>query len=221
MELNRQYEQIGKSYIEGRASFFSGQEDWARTFLAEHLAPLQGKTVLDLGCGHGPDILIYEGLGATVHGIDASDYMVAEARKRVPHPDRIQVADIESLPFPDGMFDIVVSRFGFHYLKDFDKGYAEAARVLKPQGLLALILPYPLYDAQAMGRCYNEDFLVQIPLYNGAVTVTYPHHTMQDYLSPLFAQRFSLEDYGEYTQKEAPANLQGLPSALAVAARKR
>ncbi len=221
MDVLRQYETIGQAYIDGQASFFSAREDWARKFIKGSVSPLQGKRLLDIGCGHGVDVQQYEAGGAIAHGIDVSPFMVNEAKKRVQRPEFLQVSDLRSLPFENGYFDAVVSRYGFHYIDDLDPGFREAARVLKPGGLLSLILPHPIYDALVMHQKYSDKFTVKIPLYDGKVTVTYPAHALSDYLSATFNELFHLEGLSEFLADESKDKHFEIPSAIALAARKR
>jgi ubiquinone/menaquinone biosynthesis C-methylase UbiE len=47
---------------------------------------------------------------------------------------RTQEGAAESIPFPDGHFDFVLSRFSAHHWRDFEPGLREARRVLAPTG---------------------------------------------------------------------------------------
>ena len=76
MDITGQYNTIGEAYLKGQTAFFSKREDWARTFIRENLGALKGKDLLDVGCGHGPDLAYYEENGARVWGIDVSEYLV-------------------------------------------------------------------------------------------------------------------------------------------------
>ncbi len=50
-----------------------------------------------------------------------------------------ETADAESLPFDDDSFDLVTCRLAAHHFPNIDKFVAEAARVLRPGGLLAVV----------------------------------------------------------------------------------
>jgi SAM-dependent methyltransferase len=50
-----------------------------------------------------------------------------------------QQGAVESLPFEDGSFDVVLSRFSAHHWRDLDAGLREAARVVKAGGMVAMV----------------------------------------------------------------------------------
>lgn len=109
-------------------------------------APKDGERVLDVGCGTGALAFAAKSLapGALVSGIDASPEMVAVARKKAGRKRgdvTFEVAAIESLPFGDGEFDIVLSSLMLHHLPSDVKaaGLAEVARVLKPSGRFVVV----------------------------------------------------------------------------------
>jgi ubiquinone/menaquinone biosynthesis C-methylase UbiE len=103
-----------------------------------------GDRVLDVGCGSGNLTLTakrYAGPAGSVHGIDASPEMIEVARKKAKQTGinvLFDVGLIETLPFPEAMFDVVLSRLVIHHLPDELKrqGFAEMFRVLKPGGTL-------------------------------------------------------------------------------------
>ncbi len=101
------------------------------------LRPRPGVAHLDLACGAGLALQLAAAHGADVAGVDASPAMAAYAAARTPGA-RVEVADLEALPFPDASFDAVTSFNGVQYAADVDAAVREAARVLKPGGRLAV-----------------------------------------------------------------------------------
>lgn len=106
--------------------------------------------ILDAGCGPGFFSILLSGAGHVVTGIDGSSGMLAHAGKNAAHfgvsPCLIQ-GDFGNLPFPDGAFDLVVSRNVTHIIREHLRVYAEWLRVLKPGGVLLIFdanwhLPY-------------------------------------------------------------------------------
>ena len=106
-----------------------------------------GLRVLDIACGPGDptlEVAARVGPGGAVTGIDISPGALDVARERADRARisnaRFQCANAESLPFPDGAFDRVVSRFGFMFFDDLPRALAEVRRVLRPDGRLAVMV---------------------------------------------------------------------------------
>lgn len=106
----------------------------------------QGVTVLDLGCANGAQMIYCALQGATVHGIDLDAERVATTQAKLTrlglrgHP---RVGNAMRLPYPDQMFDAVLSS-DFHEHLTADQQFAalsEARRVLNPGGRLVLKTP--------------------------------------------------------------------------------
>ncbi|MCF6506635.1 methyltransferase domain-containing protein [Blastococcus sp. MG754426] len=110
------------------------------------LADLQaGEAVLDLGSGSGMDAFfaaLRVGPTGRVAGIDMTDAQLEKAeRLREEHGiDHVafRAGRIEQLPFPDAVFDAVISNGVINLTPDKEAVFAEAARVLRPGGRLAI-----------------------------------------------------------------------------------
>ncbi|HEY0973234.1 MAG TPA: class I SAM-dependent methyltransferase [Solimonas sp.] len=117
-----------------------------RTFkrgLLRQAAPQPGETVLDLGCGSGTLalMLLQAQPAAKVTGVDGDPAMLAQARRKAQATGRTLQLDeslVQTLPYADASFDLVVSSLFFHHLDRATKqaAFAEAQRVLKPGGRL-------------------------------------------------------------------------------------
>lgn len=106
--------------------------------------------ILDAGCGPGFFSVLLSKAGHQVTGIDGSEGMLEHARKNAAHygasPELLK-GDFGALPFPDGTFDLLVSRNVTHIIREHLKVYGEWLRVLKPGGVLLIFdanwhLPY-------------------------------------------------------------------------------
>jgi malonyl-CoA O-methyltransferase len=140
------------------ASVRQGYDEWASIYdhdgnplqaLEEpivHLAvgDVRGLDVLDLGCGTGRHSVWLASRGATVTGVDFSEGMLTEARKK-PGAEIIQFVlhDLhEPLPF-SSEFDLVVSGLVLEHLRDLDGFFREIHRVLKPKGRAVISAMHP------------------------------------------------------------------------------
>jgi ubiquinone/menaquinone biosynthesis C-methylase UbiE len=121
--------------------------DVARTRAAavDALRLSAGDAVLDVGCGAG-DVAV--GLAPLVHpggrvvGLDASEAMVGEARRRTDGqglPVEFQVGDAQNLPFDDGTFNACRSERVLIHVPDAGRALAEMARVTGSGGRIAVV----------------------------------------------------------------------------------
>ena len=104
-----------------------------------------GDIVLDLGSGGGIDVLLSaQRVGPTgkAYGLDMSDEMLALAREnqRKAGVENVEFlkGEIEDIPLPDGSVDVIISNCVINLSADKDRVLAEAFRVLKPGGQLAV-----------------------------------------------------------------------------------
>jgi 2-polyprenyl-6-hydroxyphenyl methylase/3-demethylubiquinone-9 3-methyltransferase len=99
---------------------------------------LQGKRVLDIGCGGGFLAEEFARAGCLVSGIDISAASLAAARLHAEQNGLVidyRVAAAESIPFAGLTFDIVVCCDVLEHVSDLDRVVRESARVLKAGGL--------------------------------------------------------------------------------------
>ena len=97
---------------------------------------LERPRILDLGCGTG---WLTERLAAfgEATGIDLSDAVIAEARRRCPNIEYLS-GDLYKTPLPEPRFDLVVSQDVLAHVADQPGYVAIAARALKPGGYLII-----------------------------------------------------------------------------------
>jgi SAM-dependent methyltransferase len=108
----------------------------------ELLGPGQG-LCLDLGCGGGHYFGALAATGRTVVGLDYSADQLRFARRR---SRAVVQGDAAALPFADGVFGIVATIWTSTDVDDFGAVLAEAARVLRPGGLLGCYLAHPCFN---------------------------------------------------------------------------
>jgi ubiquinone/menaquinone biosynthesis C-methylase UbiE len=110
-------------------------ENWWELFeLLVREGDLAGRRVLDIGCGTGRAAAALAERGSRVWGVEPEPEMAALARERL---STVKVAPAEQLPFKDGWFDRALIWLVVH-LVDRPRAFAEAQRVLAPDGRLAI-----------------------------------------------------------------------------------
>ncbi len=112
-----------------------------RTVVLDLAGPLEGRDVLDVGCGDATYALAAARAGARVTGLDRSAAALAAARDRAASERLavdLQVGDAGTLPFPAARFDVVLAVTVLCFVEEPARAVAEMARVLRPGGVLVL-----------------------------------------------------------------------------------
>jgi SAM-dependent methyltransferase len=97
-----------------------------------------GASLLDIGCGAGGALALARRRGAHVAGIDASANLVAVARRRLPGA-RVEIGDMEALPFAMASFDIVAGFNSIQFAADPIRALSETRRVCRPDGTIFVL----------------------------------------------------------------------------------
>jgi SAM-dependent methyltransferase len=113
------------------------------TRLVELTAPQHAWRVLDVATAAGHTALAFAPHVAAVVGLDLTPQMLPLAAKLAAERGAGNVAftvgDVEDLPFDEGAFDAVTCRIAPHHFPDVGRFIAEATRVLRPGGFLAIV----------------------------------------------------------------------------------
>lgn len=199
----------------------AGAGEWHQ--LEPLFPPLEGAAVLDLGCGYGWHCQYAAEHGAAaVLGLDASERMIAEARRRCAAPQiRYQVCALNDYDYPPGRYDLVVSNLVLHYVEDLDAVYRAVVRTLRPGGIFLMNIEHPVFTA-GVGQEWVRDGEGR-PLHwpvDGYFTpgerstsflgqgVVKQHHTLTQILGGLLKAGFCLEAVEE---AQPPAHMLDQP----------
>ncbi len=119
------YDFIGTTYAQSRRA-----DPAIAGVLAAHLRLNESGAYLDLGCGTGNYTTALSALGGTWTGVDVSDVMLAQARKKCSSISWVQ-SNANSLPFPAAVFDGVVCTLAIHHFECIEVPFAEVRRTLR------------------------------------------------------------------------------------------
>ena len=115
-------------------------EYWDKKFIelvGKYYKP--GDRILDLGCGPASLWPYWKELpeAGKLAGVDLSDGMIAEAKKRYPD-DEFVIGRAHEIPFPTGSFDIVIASSVLHHIPDthLEGAMEEIVRVMDEHGIL-------------------------------------------------------------------------------------
>jgi SAM-dependent methyltransferase len=192
-------------------------EEVVTPLLLEVLQPEPGRLYLDLGCGEGRVMRTVTALGGVVHGVDMNPTLAALAERAV-------VADLPSTPFRDGSYDGVYSVLTLEHIDDHRALFAEAARVTKVDGILAIVINHPIWTAPQSTPITDWDGEVlwrpgeyfstgssEVPA--GDSTVTFHHRTMANLLTSAASAGWSLQQMVERPHHEFE-DQSGIPRLL-------
>lgn len=134
--------------------FFGWTLSGLRALAARVAQPNMGMKALDVGCGTGAQLAIYQARGCEVFGVDLSNSMLNIAQGKLGFEANLQQCDAEYLPFGDGIFDLVHSSLFLHQLNAQDRSavLSEAMRVMRPGGNLLLVDFHPGGGKTLKGR---------------------------------------------------------------------
>lgn len=133
----------------------------AKTVVLDLLGNIEGKSILDCGCGTGRFADIFARSGANAIGMDISENMLSIAKRKVPFAKFIR-GDVFSLPFKEKKFDIVVCSQVLTHLHKYKEPLLEMKRVMKENGTIIIDIRnilWPLRPLQILKQKimeYNE-----------------------------------------------------------------
>ncbi|HWG34297.1 MAG TPA: class I SAM-dependent methyltransferase [Gemmatimonadaceae bacterium] len=224
-------------YDEVESRTRAAYDEWAATYdtspnpqtLLEYedvmalLAPRPGERILDAACGTGRYTAAIAERGATVIGVDFSERMLAEARRRLPNIE-LRLGDLtKPLGLPASSFDAVVCGQALKHLSSLDQPFAEFARLLRPSGRLVFSVTHPDMNWTDYEMSRDPGFIV-------AAHADIYHHTIEQYLQAIAGAGFLVECTAAIAVSERVRHLltarsfaivAGRPQILAMRVRKR
>ena len=185
-----------------------------------------GDTVVDLGSGAGNDVFVARALvgnTGTVIGLDMTPEMIEKANEnktKLGYENvEFRLGDIENMPFPDNLADVVISNCVINLVPDKKQAFSEIYRILKPGAHFCISdvvlegdLPQKLQEAAEMytgcvsGALQKEQYL-HIIQQNGfnhieiktSKIIELPDELLEDYLTASEISRFRTGKVGIFS----------------------
>lgn len=107
--------------------------------------PFEGMTVLDVGCGTGVHLELYQKAACEVFGIDLSPSMLQVASQRLGERAHLFMGDASKMPYSGKIFDLIIMSTVLHEMSSEIRSavIAESERVLKKEGRILCIDYHP------------------------------------------------------------------------------
>jgi SAM-dependent methyltransferase len=200
------------------------------------LVPPSGELTVDIGCGEGR---VARDLAALGHRVLAIDGSMAMARAAADHPGThgpVVIADAARLPIREAAADLAVAFMSLQDVDDFDFAIAEAARVLRSDGVFLMAIVHPV---NSMGHFEDRgDGAPERFVMNGSWFERHPnadrceraglgmtfhseHRPLEDYTEALYDAGFLIEQLREPTETDLDNHWHRMPLFLHIRAIKR
>ena len=175
---------------------------------------VEGRDVLDVGCGEGRFCRMLAACGARTVGVDPTVELLAEARRQQPN-GVFHAASAEALPVADASMDLVVSYVALVDIPDFRGAIREMARVLRPGGccvvanLNSFSTASTLYwarDENGNKRHWTMDnYMVErtVSAEWAGMSIVNWHRPLSAYMQSFLQARLTLEHFDEPVPKPA------------------
>jgi demethylmenaquinone methyltransferase/2-methoxy-6-polyprenyl-1,4-benzoquinol methylase len=191
-EVRTMFDRIAPTYDRLNTLLSVGSDGRWRRAAVRATGVTPGDRVIDVACGSGKlaaELATAVGPTGRVLGVDLSPGMIELARRTQSGSPQLEfvVGNALALPVADDSFDAATIAFGLRNLADYEAGFRELARVVRPSGrvvCLELSIPRPAW----WGRLFHGAFRR---------------------VSPLVGRAVGLRDAYQYL----PASLDGFPDA--------
>ncbi len=137
-----------------------------RLDLIRRYVDLEGKRILDVGCGIGTYVSKFRNFSEDVYGVDVDEEKIRDASRTLPN---VLPAEAEALPFRDDTFDVILLHEVIEHVRSDKQTVREAMRCLRPGGDVIIFAPNRMYPFETHGFYFGNQFVFRLlPMINYA-----------------------------------------------------
>jgi len=188
------YDEVADTYVEDvKSNAYNAELEFPAT--SSLIPDVDGKRVLDAGCGTGFYTKWLVKQGADVLGIDVSDEMLSHAVEQVGDRAEFKQADLgEPLDFvAANSFDGIVSALALSYIRDWEQVFSEFNRILTSGGFLVFSTGHPLNQFPPKNDEDENYFEIEKIYKEWEVDVPYYRRPFSEILNPVLDNGFQLD----------------------------
>jgi ubiquinone/menaquinone biosynthesis C-methylase UbiE len=163
---------------------------------------LDGRDVVEAGCGTGKNTAFLAERARSVVGLDFSAGMLARARQRVrdAHVHFTEHDIREPWPLASGSCDVVVANLVLEHVQDLQRVLAEAARILRPGGDLLICELHPERQRRGGQAQFRDEATGEMQLIRAY------RHATSEYVNAGIAAGLLVVRMGEWIEEGAPGD---------------
>jgi len=198
------YDELADTYAEDvKTNPYTAELEFPAT--SSLIPKVNGKRILDAGCGTGFYTKWLVEQGGDVLGIDVSDEMLSHAVEQVGDRAEFIQADLgETLDFlPEDSFDGIVSALALSYVKDWEQVFSEFNRILTSGGFLVFSTGHPLDQFPPENNEGENYFEIEELSKEWEVDVPHYRRPFSEMLNPVLENGFQLDTIVEPQPTEA------------------
>ena len=189
--------------------------DLAAKVLRQVDLKLEGRKIVEVGCGTGRNTTWLAERAAEIVGLDFSEEMLARARSRVNDP-RVRFIQHDARitwPLADASTEVVIAMLILEHVEDLAPVFAEAARVLNTGGDFFLCELHPMRQLSGGQAQFSNNKTGERQLVSAFL------HDVSDYVNTALSAGFEIQDLGEW--RDAGASPRDPPRLLSLQLRLR